>query len=132
MATPVCTVSSFIAGTPCYQNFNSHQRASIWIYYAAAELEAIGGTDYRDELGSGGQLESDSTCFKNLPGNPFVSPSIYYLLIGLNNAVAAGASVADTNSDLASAIACNQNFPEADLAAQMLLLTCLLGAHATQ
>lgn len=129
MANPTCTVSSFLSGTACFNNFTFSERASLWIYYAAQELEALGGTDYRDELGSGGTLQAAAVCFKNLTGNPFVAPSPYYLLIAANNAETAGASPVTSVSDLAIAIECNKNFTEADKAAQMLYLSCELGTH---
>jgi hypothetical protein len=129
---PTCTKAAFIAGTACYRNFSAQERASIQIYFNALELEAIGGTDYRDGLGSGGTLENAAICYRDFVDNIFQAPTPYALLVAYNNAVAAGASPADTVSALATAIACNKNFPEADLAAQQLQLLCELGQHATQ
>lgn len=129
---PTCTRSSLVAGSPCYKNFNRSERASILIYYNALELAEIGGTDYTDELGGSGTLETDSMCLRDLPEQPYTPPTIYELLIAYNNAVAAGATPVTDPSDLAAAIACNKNFPMADKAAQMLWLLCQLGHHATQ
>ena len=124
---PTCTRDSFAANSACYRNFSFQMRASIQIYYNSLELAAVGGTSYT--LGSGGTLEAAARCLTGLTGNPFVAPSVYYLEIHYNNAVAAGASPASTPATLATAIACNANFSEADLAAQMLHLTCSLGKH---
>lgn len=124
---PTCTRASFVANSVCYQQFNRHQRISIKIYLNALELAAVGGTNYT--LGSGGTLETASVCLQNLPGQENCPPSIYDLLIANNNAVAAGASPAETQTLLATAIQCNQNFPESDLYAQLLQLQCELGKH---
>lgn len=128
MANPTCTRATFVSGSPCYKNFNFQERASILIYYNSLELAALGGTSYT--LGSGGTLEAAAQCLVNLAANPFVSPSVYYLLVAYNNAVSAGAVPASTQSALATAIACNKLFSSADLAAQMLHLACSLGRHA--
>ena len=129
MANPTCTRDSFVAGTACFKNFNFQERASILIYLNAIELAELGGTDYT--LGSGGTLEDAAQCLVNLAGNPFVSPSVYYLLVAANNATAAGATIPATQAAYAEAIACNKLFSMADLAAQMLHLACSLGVHKT-
>ena len=126
---PTCTKAAFTAGTACYRNFSAQERASIQIYFNALELAAVGGTDYTAELGSGGQLEADSICYRDFVDNIFQAPTPYALLVAYNNAVAAGATPAATVPLLAAAIACNKNFPEADLAAQQLQLLCKLGKH---
>ncbi len=117
-----------MAGVTCYRNFDSKERASIKIYYNSLELAANGGTAYT--LGSGGTLEAASVCYQDFDDNPFQVPSVYALLIAYNNAVSAGAVPAATQAELAAAIACNQNFPTASLAAQQLQLTCALGRGA--
>lgn len=128
MANPSCSKALFAAGTACYRNFNAHERASIKIYFNALELAANGGTSYT--LGSGGTLEAAAICYRDFDDNIFQAPTPCALLIAYNNAVSAGAAPASTQALLATAIACNKNFPEADLAAQMLQLECALGRHA--
>lgn len=129
---PTCTRSSLVDGAACFKNFNRSERASILIYFNVLELAEIGGTDYTEEMGGGGQLELDSRCLRDLTDQPYCPPTIYELVINYNNAVASGATPASDPSELAAAIACNKNFPMADKGAQMLYLLCLLGQHATQ
>ena len=127
MANPTCTQASFISGAACYFNFNAQDRAALLIYLNSLELAAIGGTAYT--LGSSGTLSAASVCYRQLENNTFQAPSPYVLFINANNATSAGASVPATNTLLASAIACLKNFPEQDLAAMQLQLTCALGRH---
>ena len=127
MANPVCTRASLVANSVCFRSFNAQERAALLIYLNSRELAALGGTNYT--LTSGGTLEAAAVCLKYLPGQKFRSPSIYELLIASNSAVAAGAVFASTQTALAAAIACNKNFPEDDLMAQMLQLLCDLGVH---
>lgn len=127
---PECSRTAFVNGSYCFKNFNRSERASILIYYNAAELVQIGGTNYTNQLGSGQTLSLDSVCLMTLPDNPYCPPTIYDLYIAYNNAVASGASVVSSPSDLATAIACNKNFPLADKNAMILWLTCSLGEHA--
>jgi len=128
VANPECSKALFSAGAACYRNFNARERASIQIYFNSLELAANGGTSYT--LGSGGTLEAASICYRDFDDNTFQAPTPYALLVAYNNAVSAGATPASTVSALATAIACNKNFPEADLAAQQLQLLCALGRHA--
>jgi len=131
MANPVCTVASLTAAAACFATLPSNQRYAAKVFYNSRELQALGGTDYTLQLGSGGQLEADAVCYMNLPLLEAQVPTAYDLVIALNNAVNVGAFLAfPPTSDLFNAaIACNKNFSPAQHAAQLLLLQCLLGSH---
>ncbi len=129
MANPTCTLDTLVTGATCFFNFNAQDRAALQIYFNSLELTANGGTSYT--LGSGGTLEEAAKCYRNFGANsPFQPPSPYLLAIQYANAVSAGAVPASTPDTMATAIACLHNFPDADLAAMQLFLTCALGRHA--
>lgn len=125
---PVCTREELSEAAACFKNFNLSDRASLLIYFNALELAALDGTDYTDELGSGGQLDLDAVCFMALE-NPAHVPSLPFLVISANNATNAGATVPTDTAELATAIQCNKNFTMDHKAAQQLLLACELGYH---
>jgi len=125
---PTCTVDSILTAQACFKNFNSEERKSLMIYFSALELAAVGGTDYTEELGSGGNLMDDSTCYLNLDLET-CPPPLPYLVFAFNNAVTAGADPADTVAGQATAIECNKNFTPAQKDAQLAWLTCQLGSH---
>lgn len=127
MSNPTCTKASLIAGATCYFSFSAHDRAALKIYFDSLQLAANGGTSYT--LGSGGTLEAAAICYRDF-ANPFQPPSPYQLAIAYANSVSAGATPADTRDEMAAAIACLKNFPEADLAAMQLQLYCELGRNA--
>lgn len=97
------------------------------VYFNVLELAALGGTDYIDELGPTGTLQSAAAC--NLTLDP-TQQELALLLINQGNASDSGADVPDTNSGLADAIACLKNQPPAMLDAMYLTVQCLLGRHA--
>src|SRR3990172_5543582 len=110
MAAPVCTADSFITGKACFIPFaGSEDLKSILIYLNAVELAAIGGTDYTAELGSGGALMDDATCYLKL-NLQTCQPPLEYLVIAYNNAANAGGSPVSSRTALAAVIACNKNF----------------------
>ncbi len=122
-------MTTLVAGATCFFNFNAQDRAALQIYFNALELTANGGTAYT--LVSGGTLEEASKCYRNfMSNNEFQPPSPYILAIQYANAVSAGAVPASTPNTMADAIACLHNFPESDLTAMQLQLTCALGRHA--
>ncbi len=96
------------------------------IYFNVIELAALGGTDYREEMGPSGDLAEDSAC--NLTLDP-TQRELALLLVNKNNADDAG-SVPATNTLLAEAIACLSNQPPAMLESMLLTVQCQLGRHA--
>lgn len=128
MANPTCGYAHFGAETSCFKSFNREERKSLLIYFYAKELAAIGGKDYTAQLGHSGTLSADSECYKRLD-NPSCPPSLILLDIASYAAVNAGATVASTKDALATAIACNKDFPPVDKDAQILWLICNLGQH---
>lgn len=130
MARPsadACSRATFTEDVGCLQNFNSNERKALFIYFAVLELAALGGEDYTGELGPDGALVEDSACNNTL--DPY-QKELAALLIAQNNASDAGATVPDTNSELAEAIACLKNQPPAMLDSMLLLVQCQLGRHA--
>lgn len=124
---PTCTRASLVDGARCFKNYDSAHRTSILIYFNALELAAVGGTNYT--IGHAGTLQAASVCLRDGLELRLCPPSVYDLVVAFNNAVAAGASPAETNAALSTAIACNVDFETADKSAQLLLLSCELGFH---
>lgn len=130
MARPsetACTRETFTADVGCLKNLDLHQRKAALLYFNVLELAALGGTDYTEELGPGGDLVLDSACNNTLDPD---QKKLALLLVNENNASDAGATVPATNAELMEAIACLQNQPEAMLDAMILNVQCLLGRHA--
>ncbi len=130
MARPsatACTRTTFTADVGCLKKFDSNERQALMIYFNVLELAALGGTDYTGELGPSGDLALDSACDNTL--DP-LQKDLALLLINMNNASDAGATVPDTQDALAQAISCLKNFPPAMLDAMALNVQCLLGRHA--
>jgi hypothetical protein len=125
---PECSVDSILTAQACFKNFNSEERKSLLIVFNAFELAAAGGTDYTEQLGSGGTLMDDATCYLNLDLET-CPPPLPYLVFAYNNAVAAGATPPSTTVAQATAIECNKNFTPAQKDAQLAWLACQLGSH---
>ena len=96
------------------------------VYFMAAELAALGGTDYTRELGPDGSLAPASACNAEL--TPY-QRDLARLLIAQNNAADAGA-VLPEDAALPDEIACLALQPPAMLDSMELTLLCLLGRHA--
>lgn len=130
MARPsdtACTRETFTEDVACLQIFNQNQRKALLIYFNVLELAALGGTDYTDELGSGGELSEDAKCNVTLLPD---QKELALLLVNQNNATDAGATVPTSKDALAAAIACLENQDDAMLDAMLLFVQCQLGRHA--
>ena len=126
-STTACTRATFTDDVGCFQNFDSHQRKSLLIYYGVLELAALGGEDYTAQLGPDGSLATDSAC--NLTLDSY-QQELAALLIAQNNASDSGATVPADKDEMAAAIACLKNQPPAMLDAMWLTVLCALGRHA--
>jgi len=124
MANPTCDKDTLVSAANCFFNFSAHDRAALQIYFDSLQLTAIGGTAYT--LGSGGTLSLASICYRDFQ-SPFQPATPYELAIAYANAVSAGAAPASTPDTMATAIACLNPFPDADLTAMQLQLYCALG-----
>lgn len=91
------------------------------------ELNALGGTNYLDQLGPAGTLNTAATAYKTMG---LEQREIAKLVILADNADSAGATPPSTKDAMATAIVCLKNFTVDDLDRMELLLMCLLGRHA--
>lgn len=131
MATPTCTQAVFIDDATCYTrpNVDPIQQMALLIYAKVLELQAVGGTDYRDALVT--TLITDTKCPPYMSDDAIMAGNIN---VAFNNAEAAGASVPATLEDAVAAIKCLQYAPGgmATLKRIDMFLNCALGPAANQ
>ncbi len=129
MARPselACTLANLTEGPACFKNYTSHQRHALMVYFMVLELAALGGTDYRLQIGPDGTLADNSACLDTLDQG---KKDLALLLIYQQNADDAGATIPDA-ADLGEAIKCLENRTPGMLKAMALNLTCALGRHS--
>ena len=133
---PTCTVASLVEANPCFQwpTTNDHQKMALLVYFNAAELAAIGGTNYLSALTT--TLNTDANVFQNLSNDQLgvgvvgsAFPGVATLAINYNNANAAGAALSSNIQTLSAAISALKMMTERQLAQAYLLLQCRLGKH---
>lgn len=104
------------------------------VYFMAAELAGIGGTNYLSTLTT--TLNEDAKVFNNLSndqlgvgvvGSPY--PGVATLAIAYNNANGAGAGLSTNIQTLSEAVAALKMMTDRQLAQAYLLLLCRLGRH---
>lgn len=123
---PTCTTASLTAESGFgLAGLNDTQYKAALIYFKVLELAALGGTDYSATMTT--TLIQDAIALKG--GMSRDQYQIALLTIARNNAVAAGATVPDTLSELNAATACCFQ-ATAYMDAILLLLECELGVHA--
>jgi len=116
-----------VTASSCYRQSSLilSQQKALLLYAKMLELAAIGGTDYTDDLDG---LLVASICPPAFENNIEAA----YLSIAFNNAIAAGAVVPSTIAGKMISATCLTSIPMATLDQIELLLTSLLGVHATQ
>lgn len=139
MANPICNVTNLLKA--CFQGnvIDPLRRKALLVYFMAAELKGIGGTDYTTNLtgpqaGSllqaaialGPSLNEDT---RDLYGQRYIG--LYELGLARNNAVASGGTVASDINTHMNQIKCLLNVPEATLDKMLVLLACALGVGKT-
>lgn len=124
MSAPVFNHDTLINASGCYsaQTLGLAERMAIDIANMAAELNAIGGTNY---VGNLNQLVLDAQCYSTFQPDVFLQVNSQ---INNNNATNAGAVIGDISAQLASA-ACILNASKIQLEAMTLLLKARLGSH---
>jgi len=128
MANPVCTPNTLLATAKCFSGsvLDSNKQRAMKIYFMAAQLAAIGGTNYLGHLST--TLVTDSRCKETL--YPDQRDTIR-LAVEFNNANAAGAALSTNIETLMQAIACLQNVPAEWMEVMEIHLRCALGyGHA--
>lgn len=123
MAAPVTDIDTLINASGCYsgQTLGLADQKAIAIYLLAAQLNAVGGTNYLGALDT--TLIADTACWA------IRSPATLTqvdLQIDNNNATAAGASIGDISAQLLAA-GCIRNASLAQLDAALLFLKAALG-----
>ena len=123
MADPTCDRDTLIEDSACLMNsiLPGLEQKAAQIYLMVLQLEAIGGTDYTDELR--GDLITDANTLAGKMSD--AQRQAVSLAIWSANATAAGATVpADVNDWKSSIVELNH---AEDLDAILLLLQCKLG-----
>ena len=122
-----CTREALIEGGACYAKLSKdRQRLAFRVYLAILELEAVGGTDYTNDIDG---LQTASKCLNTL--NPD-QRQVADMTIDAQNAEDAGADVPTDMTDVMEAIVCLQNYTDQQLDTFYRYLRCLLGPAATQ
>ncbi len=125
MANPDCTYSTLLAASGCFsgKTLSKNQQKAIKIYFMAAQLAAIGGTNYLGALST--TLITDSRCrAQAFTPDDFEAVD---LVIEKNNAVSAGASISSSIQTVMTQARCLQNSNLAQLKAAEQYLRCQLG-----
>ena len=125
-STTACLRATFMDNVACLARYDSHQRKALMIYFNVLELAALGGTDYRNELGPAGSLAIAAACNDTLDTH---QQELALLWIAQNNADDAGATI-PTAALLPEAIKCLENQTPGMLDSMLLTVQCLLGRHA--
>lgn len=129
MARPTttnCLDSYYLSQSACFKQLSTHDQQALMVYFKAAELAALGGTNYLAALST--TLVTDAACAYNK-----LNPSQYVLaelVIEQGNANDAGAATSTDIQVLSGLIKCLKNQNETMLKAMDLVLTCKLGRHA--
>jgi hypothetical protein len=113
-----------MAAAGCFRNppLDSHNQHAMLIYFMAAQLKAIGGTDYTTSLST--TLMTDARCLHDL--TPGLLDAIA-IVIEENNANSAGAALSTNIQTLMQSIKCLKNVPEDWMFIMELYLRCQLG-----
>lgn len=124
MANPTCTRASLIAASACYNGtrLSAHDQLARRVYFDMLQLQAIGGTDYRSAIATLATAANTLSC--GFQPDNFDAAE---LVIAGNNATAAGATLPATQSALAEAVKCLENYSDFQLEQMKLLLYCQLG-----
>ena len=121
MANPTCTQQSLIDGGKCFRNLDSHSRKALKVYAMMQQLTAIGGTAY-----TAATLNTAATEYCGLNADRDLI-NVAWLVIEVNNAREAGATISEDIQVIAEAIKCLENYPDWKLMLMELLLRCELG-----
>lgn len=121
MANPTCTQASLIEGGKCFNNLDSQSRKALKVYAMMQQLTSIGGTAYTATT-----LNTAATEFCGLQADRNLL-NLAWIVIEVNNAREAGATISEDIQTIAEEIKCLKNFPEWKLTLMELLLRCELG-----
>lgn len=121
-----CLDSYYLSQSACFKSLSIHDQQALMVYFKAAELAALGGTNYLSVLST--TLVADSSCAYNQLSR--FKRGLAELVIQQGNANDAGAATSSNIEVLSGLISCLKNQNETMLAAMDLVLTCQLGRHA--
>lgn len=126
---PTCTRATLISGAACLNGkvLSSHEKQARKVWFMLSQLAAVGGTDYSADIEGLNTAADSLTC--GMQPDDLDSAE---LVIELNNATAAGASIESDKSALADDVKCLEDFPPHVLKRMELLLRCALGEAASQ
>jgi hypothetical protein len=122
-----CLLSTFVSETACFKILSLHEQQALMVYLKILELEALGGTDYTEEMGPSGELNLAAVDYDTMDR---FTRNLARLWIQKDNAESSGATVSDDIQVIKEAIKCLVNFDQNVLDKMDLLLTCQLGRHA--
>lgn len=123
---PECGQQLLIDGGKCFRNLDSQSRRALKVYAMMQQLAAIGGTAYTEAT-----LNAAATEYCGLNADRDLI-NLAWIVIEVNNAREAGATISEDIQAIAEAIKCLKNYPAWKLTLMELLLRCELGQSATQ
>lgn len=138
MSNPVCTLGAL--NNSCFTDdvVDPHIRKAMLIYYNAFELNALGGTNYLNNLtgSAAGGLVGDTNAFADFKvGRDRIGERVigtFEIATAFRNANAAsGGTAPSVGLALMQNIACLRNVNESMMDRMILFLTCNLGVHKT-
>lgn len=138
MANPTCTIASL--NIACFGGhvLDPLKRKMLLVYFKAAELKGIGGTNYLNTLtgaSPGGLLYDTEQLFNEYVNKDKIGycrhVGLFELSIARNNAIASGGDVDVTIQTRMQQIKCLLNVNEDMLDRMCLCLECQLGVHKT-
>lgn len=125
---PTCTRATLISGGACYKGprLSTHDQQTRLVYFKVLQLQAIGGVDYRAIINAL-FVDANTLACGFLPADFDASQ----VVIAVNNATSAGATIPSTSAAIADAVKCYEKFDNYDLRQANLLLDCLIGRGKT-
>lgn len=133
---PTCTVAALVEAQPCFQfpTTDDQTKFALLVYFNAAELAALGGTNYLSTLTT--TLITDSDIYNTLTGDQLGVadsgsgfPGVSILTINYTNANTVGAALSTSIQTLTAAVKTLRRSTWRQLAQAYLLLQCKLGRH---
>jgi len=124
MANPTCTRDGLVSSKACFSGtrLSKRQKLARRVYFDLLQLAAIGGTNYLEAIST---LNTDANSLScGFKPDDFDGAE---LAIAQNNASSAGAFLPTTDTALAAAVKCLEDYSDHQLKQMQLLLYCKLG-----
>ena len=124
--SPVCTESTLETNAACFRlPVDNHDRKAVRLISNAAELAALGGTNYTTDFPA---LMVAACAWRKWSRDLREAVETY---IDARNALSAGGSLPNSMAGWEEVVKCLRNYSDDDLDAMLGALKCRLGYHET-